>query len=96
MVKIKFKIEKVTLFTVLLSLCLILCGCKKHAINIQHENAVQRTLHSFEKQIEKKDVIKKSSGIIIYKDNSYQDNSINKKNIRFGPKNPDFDIKLKY
>lgn len=83
---------------IILGFALFLSACsKKQSINFYRESKVKNALDTIKAQTEpKKDTIHKSSGIIIYKDNSYQNNSINKKDINFGPKDPNFDIKIRF
>jgi len=87
------KIFKVTfiLFCVLIS-C-VLFGCKNESIKFYRESKVQDIIHSFRDQDESKNVVKKSSGIIIYKDNSNDTQRQN--NINFGPKDINFDLPIK-
>ncbi len=71
----------------------VLFGCKKEGIKFYRESKVQELMHNFQEQGEKKDTVKKSSGIIIYKDNSSE--SSNSQGIKFGPKDLNFDLKIK-
>ena len=77
-------------FCVLIS-C-ILFGCKKDGIKFYRESKVQELMNDFQNQKEK-DTIKKSSGIIIYRENSTK-NSGNS-SINFGPKDLNFDLRIK-
>ena len=80
------------IFCVLIS-C-VLFGCKKEGIKFYRESKVQELMHGFQEQNDKnKDVIKRSSGIIIYKDNSNKNS--NNQSINFGPKDLNFDLKIK-
>ena len=78
-------------FCVLIS-C-VLFGCKNDKIKFYRESKVQELLHGFQDDNDKKDLIKKSSGIIIYKDNSSKNSS--NQSINFGPKDLNFDLKIK-
>ena len=79
------------IFCVLIS-C-VLFGCKNDKIKFYRESKVQELMHGFQDNNPKKDSIQKSSGIIIYRDNSAQ-NSTNQ-SINFGPKDLNFDLKIK-
>ena len=71
----------------------ILFGCKSETIKFYRESKVQDVMQGFKEQSNKKDVVKKSSGIIIYKDNSY--NNSESSGIKFGPQDINFDLRVK-
>lgn len=75
------------------------CGCsikniQKGTIKIRHESKIKSIKENYEAQNSKKGIVKKSSGVIIYKDNSTQ-NFDGLKNVNFGPRDINFDIKVK-
>ncbi len=72
---------------------ILLCGCKKaSSINIRHETP--ELAKKIQQKQEVKTVVKKSSGIIIYKDNSTT-NATGAGNVHFGPKDLNFDMHIK-
>ncbi len=76
---------------------LVICGCKKQKIEFHRDSSVQKLLDSVNSATQpQKSYVKKSAGVIIYKDNSYQNNQINKRSIRFGPKDINFDMKVTF
>ena len=92
----KNKILKVSfiLFCVLIS-C-VLAACKKETIKFYRESKVQELMQSFQGSTETKQqngVVKKSSGIIIYKDTSTNANE--KSSVQFGPRDVNFDLHIK-
>ncbi len=78
-------------FCVLIS-C-VLFGCKSETIKFYRESKVQDVIQNLKEQDNEKDVVKKSSGIIIYKDNSYQNSESS--GIKFGPRDINFDLRTK-
>ncbi len=89
-------VKKIIRFLFIFFCVLISCvffGCKNDGIKFYRESKVQELMHDFQKPSEKKDVIKKSSGIIIYKDNSGE--SSKSQGINFGPKDLNFDLRIK-
>ena len=93
----KNKILKVSfiLFCVLIGSC-ILTACKKETIKFYRESKVQEIMHGFQGTAEtkqQKGVVKKSSGIIIYKDTS--NNANESSSVHFGPRDVNFDLHIK-
>ena len=78
-------------FCVLIS-C-VLFGCKSETIKFYRESKVQDVIQNLKEQDNEKDVVKKSSGIIIYKDNSYHNSESS--GIKFGPRDINFDLRTK-
>lgn len=83
-------------FAILMLILLIISslafyGCKSESIKFYRESAVSKALNSFN-QNDDKWQIKKSSGIFIYKDTSYQNNN---KGQKFGPADINFDMPIR-
>ncbi len=88
-------ISKIIKFSFIIFCVLISCvlfGCKKDGIKFYRESKVDEIMHDFKKQ-EEKDTVKKSSGIIIYKDNSNKNSGSS--GINFGPRDLNFDLRIK-
>ena len=88
-------ISKIIKFSFIVFCVLISCvlfGCKKDGIKFYRESKVDEIMHDFKNQKEK-DTVKKSSGIIIYKDNSSK--SSGSSSINFGPRDLNFDLRIK-
>ncbi len=84
-------IALLTLF--LLVLCsLLFYGCKKESIKFYRESAVSKALNGFQDNFGTKSQVKKSSGVVIYKDTSYQNNN---KGQGFGPAEINFDLPIR-
>lgn len=86
---------KIFVIICLILSALVYTGCKRTSIQFNRESSAAKVLNAINQNSPKKDVLKKSSGIIIYKDNSSTDKNKNYKNPQFGPKDLDFDIKIK-
>jgi uncharacterized protein YxeA len=71
---------------------LLLFGCKKETIKFYRESAVSKAMNSFTEEKTYKDSVKKSSGVFIYKDTSYQNNN---KGTHFGPADLNFDLQIR-
>ncbi len=70
-----------------------LCACKQQSIKFYRESKAQEVVNDIklkENQPKGREVFK-SSGVIIYKDNSVN-NSSDRKNVNFGPKDIKFDL----
>jgi uncharacterized protein YycO len=88
------KISLLITATVLTSF--ILSACKHDTINFKPESKVSQMMKNISKNNSsgnsKKSVLKKSSGVIIYKDTSNTDNS---GGVQFGPKEIKFDLPIR-
>lgn len=87
---------KIFFVLICVGFCTLFSACKRDTIQFYRESKVQEALKNFNSVVPMKDSVKKSSGVIIYKDNSYQNNTINKKSVNFGPKDPDFDSRFRF
>lgn len=74
----------------------VLCGCQKGTIKFYRESGVQRAMKDILPQ-QKNDEVLKSSGIVIYRDNTSrnQNNTIKNREIHFGPRDINFDLPIK-
>ena len=74
---------------------IVLCGCKRNSIEFNTQTRVQNILNDVLPN--KKDEVIKSSGIVIYRDNTSekQNGNVKKNEIRFGPRDINFDMPLK-
>lgn len=72
--------------------CLFLTACKQETIDFHHESEAQKLLDEFGLKKDEHPTIKKTKGVIIYKDNT----TVNKatENVKFGPKDLNFEIKF--
>lgn len=89
--------KKIFLFILFCGLmCCVLCGCQKTSIQFYRESSVQKVMKDIFPQ-QKKDEVTKSSGIVIYRDNTNKnkDSSIRTKEIQFGPRDINFDLPIK-
>lgn len=86
----KKKIAKYFLISTCLISSILFFGCANNSIQFNRESKVSELMNSIKKP-EKKGVLKKSSGMIIYKDESSQDSS----NMRFGPGDINFDMPIR-
>lgn len=92
-IKMTNKILKVSFILFCALISCVLFGCKNESIKFYRESKVQNLMHDFQSQDEQKGVIKKSSGIIIYKDTSNDAKS--QSGTHFGPKDINFDLPVK-
>ena len=73
----------------------VLSGCQGGSIQFYRESKVQKVMKDVLPQ-QKKDEVVRSSGIVIYKDNTSNNNYKNgSSEIRFGPKDINFDLPIK-
>ena len=91
----KKEMIKYSAFGMFIALSLVLFGCKQEGIKFYRESKVSEVMNKFNNNDakSKKGVLKKSSGVIIYKDTSSNSNS---GGMYFGPGDVDFmPIKMK-
>ena len=90
--------KKIFVFLIILFCGLIsctLCGCQKGSIEFNRESFVQKAMKDMLPQ-QKKDEVFRSSGIVIYRDNtSKKNNAIKTNDIHFGPRDLNFDLHIK-
>ena len=83
---------------VLICLCVIascfFLGCKNDTIKFQRNSSVSEFMQNI--GIEQKADIKKSSGIVIYKDESKPEQQINAPTTNFGPRDINFDMPIRF
>ncbi len=74
----------------------VLCGCQNGSIQFYRESKVQKVIKDVLPQ-QKKDEIIKSSGIVIYRDNTSnkQNSTSGNREIHFGPKDINFDLPIR-
>ncbi len=89
----KYKKRDLLLILFCVLLCLALSGCGNKKIEFNRKSSVQQVLDDIHYKPKEKRTIKRSKGIIIYKDNSYDTNS---NTIKFGPGDINFDLKVKF
>lgn len=92
----KLNLLKIFFVLMCVGFCMLFSACKRETIQFYRESKVQEAIKTLNSIAPMSDSVKKSSGVIIYKDNSYQNNSINKKSVNFGPKDPDFDARFRF
>lgn len=85
------KLKKHVIFCLMFGLCLFLAACRNNTINLGNASNAQKLMKNYNIQ-QNKPTVQKSSGIIIYKDNT----TINKtsEKVNFGPKDLDFNMKF--
>ena len=85
---------KILKFSFILVCVLISCGlfgCKHDGIKFYRESGVQQFVQSIQQGDNTS--VKRSSGVVIYKDNSTHD--VSGGSAKFGPKDLNFDINIK-
>lgn len=88
----KKNIRNLSYIFILFFFAVMFCGCSaSRSINIKHD--VPDVAKKFTKDNTSKAVVKKSSGVIIYKDNSTTNTTGG--NIHFGPNDLNFDVQIK-
>jgi len=75
----------------------ILFGCTQDGkIKFYRESALNQTLEDVKNTFQQQDTVTKSSGIVIYKDNSEAQKNRQAQGVAFGPKDIDFDLPVKF
>ncbi len=91
--------EKILKFSFIIFCALIsfvLFGCKRDGIQFYRESAINSVFSGIQNE-ENKDKVSKSSGLVIYKDGSTHNNDkIKTEDKKFGPKDLDFDLPIKF
>ena len=82
----------ITMILICVIMVFALAGCKQDSIKFYRESKVQELVTSIKGENEPKAV--KSSGVIIYK--TQMDDNNNFQSPDFGPKDPEFDLPMKF
>lgn len=86
--------KKINVFLILIcvTMVFVLAGCKQDSIKFYRESKVQELVSTLKGEETPKTV--KSSGIVIYK--TQMEENQNTSGVNFGPKDPDFDMPMKF
>lgn len=88
-------IKKLVLLSALVLAPIVLTGCSGESITIRHNTPATSYANIAKDGQKPKSVVKKSSGIIIYKDVSSNSEADSSGKINFGPKDVNFDLPVK-
>ncbi|MBR2069501.1 MAG: hypothetical protein IJ877_07055 [Candidatus Gastranaerophilales bacterium] len=84
---------------ILISLCIIVSclfvGCQNDAIKVYRESSVSKMMKDLKFAQEDHSTVKKSSGVVIYKDETSENRKKNSQSMNFGPRDVDFDMPIK-
>lgn len=72
-------------------ICSVFCGCQNQDLKIHKETTTETWMKDAKQANQAKGVLKKSSGVIIYKENSANGSSTFGE-VKFGPKDINFDL----
>jgi len=84
---------KLSLILVCIIVCFIITGCKSTKIKFVTESKFQKVMQTMTNSVPANKVYK-SQGVVIYK--AHDEENKNLKSMEFGPKDPSFNVPLKF